>query len=55
MKLYIIKAWNSFGGGIGTYHVIASGVNAAKRAVKEADHIVKRCECIEVHPILMAK
>lgn len=47
MKLYIIKAFNSTGGGIGTYHVIASGVNAAKRAVKEQEPIAKRVVCTE--------
>lgn len=55
MKLYIIKAWNSSGGGIGTYHVVASGVNAAKRAVKESEPIAKRVQCIEECQVIIAK
>jgi hypothetical protein len=42
MNLYIIRAWNSFGGGIGTYHVLAKGVNAAKKKVRESEKVVKR-------------
>ncbi len=37
MKLYLIKAYNSSGGGIGNYHVVASGVMEAKKAVNRFD------------------
>jgi microcompartment protein CcmK/EutM len=55
MKLYIIKAWNSSGGGIGTYYVVASGVNAAKKAVKESEPIAKRVQCIEERQVIITK
>ena len=37
-----MRAWNSFGGGIGTYHVLAKGVNAAKKKLRESDKVIKR-------------
>ena len=55
MKLYIIRAWNSAGGGIGNYYVVAPGVNAAKRKVREAEPIAKRVECIDERPVLIAE
>lgn len=44
MNLYIIRAWNSFGAGIGTYHVLAKGVNAAKKKIRESETAVKSLE-----------
>ena len=55
MKLYLIKAYNSSGGRIGNYHVVASGVMEAKKAVKEFDHVVTRVKCIEELQVIIAK
>lgn len=55
MKLYLIKAYNSSGGGIGSYHVVASGVMAAKKAVKEFDDVATRVKCIEKLQVIIAK
>jgi len=56
MNLYIIRAWNSFGGGIGTYHVLAKGVNAAKRKVREFDKVIKRVAVEDViYNVLIAE
>jgi hypothetical protein len=53
MKLYIIKAFNSFGGGIGEYHVVASGVNKAKAALRAADKIIHRVEVIAERRVII--
>lgn len=53
-KLYIIKAWNKSGGGIGTYHVVASGVNKAKAAARAADKIIDRVQVIEEREVIIA-
>jgi len=55
MKLYLIKAYNSSGGGIGSYHVVASGITAAKKAVKEFDDVATRVKCIEELQVIIAK
>jgi len=55
MKLYLIKAYNSSGGGIGNYHVVASGVMAAKKAVKEFDDVATRVKYIEKLQVIIAK
>jgi microcompartment protein CcmK/EutM len=54
-KLYEIKAYNSFGGGIGTYYVVSTGVNKAKAAVKEADKIIKRAVVVDEHQVIVAE
>jgi hypothetical protein len=55
MNLYIIRAWNSFGGGIGTYHVLAKGVNVAKKKVRESETAAKRLEVERViYDVLIA-
>ena len=55
MKLYIIKTYNNFGGCIGTYHVVASGVNKAKAALRESDPIIKKVEVIEERKVIIVK
>lgn len=52
-KLYTVKAYNSFGGGIGTYYAVATGVNKAKAAVKKSDKIIKRAVVIEEHQVIL--
>lgn len=54
-KLYAIKAYNSYGGGIGTYYVVATGVNRAKAAVKESDKIIKRVVALEEHQVIVTQ
>ena len=54
-NLYIIRAWNGSGGGIGTYHVVATGVNAAKRAVREREPVAKRVQCIEERQVIVVE
>ena len=54
-KLYTVKAYNSFGGGIGTYYVVATGVNKAKAALKEADKIIKRVVAVEEHQVIITQ
>ena len=53
MKLYIIRAWNDVGGGIGTYHVVAPGINKAKAALRESDPIIKKVEVIEERKVII--
>ena len=53
MKLYIIRAWNKSGGGIGTYHVVASGVNKAKAAVRVNNKIIDRVQVIEERVVII--
>jgi|APGre2960657373_1045057.scaffolds.fasta_scaffold95425_2 hypothetical protein len=54
MKLYLMKTYNSSGGGIGNYHVVASGITAAKKAVKEFDNVATRVKCIEELQVIIA-
>ena len=53
-KLYIIRAWNKSGGGIGTYHVVATGVNKAKAAVRAADKAIHRVEATDERMVIIA-
>ena len=53
-KLYIIRAWNKSGGGIGTYHVVAAGVNKAKAAVRAADKAIHRVEATDERMVIIA-
>jgi hypothetical protein len=54
MKLYVIRAFNSSGGGIGEYHVVASGVNKAKAALRAFDKIIHRVEVIAERVVIIA-
>ena len=55
MKLYIIRAFNSSGGGIGEYHVVASGVNKAKAALRASDKVVHRMEVIAQRAVIITE
>lgn len=54
MKLYIIRAWNSSGGNIGEYHVVASGINKAKAAVRAYDKVIYQVEVVSERKVIIA-
>ena len=54
-KLYIIRVWNKSGGGIGTYHVVATGVNKAKAAVRAADKAIHKVEAVDERMVIIAQ
>ena len=53
-KLYIIRAWNKSGGGIGEYHVVATGINKAKAALRASNKVVDRVEAIAEREVIIA-
>lgn len=54
MKLYIINAWNKNGGNIGQYHVVASGINKAKAALRASEPSVDRVEMVSERSVIIA-
>lgn len=59
MKVYTFHLFNRHGSQVGERYVVASGVNAAKRALKESDYIwkgltgSKKLKCVDCNRVLI--
>lgn len=59
MKLYTFNLYNRHGSLIGERYVVASGVNVAKRVLKETDYMwkaitgSKKLKCVDCNSVLI--